>query len=41
VALILDVAALIEEVLAPVETRFFQAAEQADGGRRATPAWRS
>jgi two-component system chemotaxis sensor kinase CheA len=41
VALILDVAALIEEVLAPVETRLFQAAEQADGGRRPAAAWRS
>jgi two-component system chemotaxis sensor kinase CheA len=42
VALILDVAALIEEVLAPVETRFFQAAEQqADSGRRTPAAWRA
>ncbi len=41
VALILDVAALIEEVLAPVETRFHAAAEQADGARRAVAGWRS
>lgn len=34
VALILDVAALIEEVLMPAETRFFAAAELAGAGRR-------
>jgi two-component system chemotaxis sensor kinase CheA len=39
VALILDVAALIEEVLAPGETRFLAAAD-ADVGRRPLPAMR-